>query len=494
MDSLLKAGTYSLVLRPAGVNVVGCKWVDKEKLLPDGSIKLKSRLVAQGFTQRPGVDFYETHSPTVRLDSLRGLLALAAHYDWEVHHMDVKAAYLNGKLNETIYMRQPKGFEVPGKEDMVCLLHKGLYGLKQAGRAWHQTIDPALKRIGLTPLASDHCVYLHRSKHGLLILALYVDDLFIFTDSLISLSDYKQQPRRLFDMEDLGEARLILGMKMTRDRRNKKITLSQTDYVTGLLDKLGATELNPTATPMETGLRLTRSSDDYQPLAQHVTQYQSIVGALMYAACATRPDIAYSISALSQYSARPNVTHFNALKRVLRYLRGSTNLSLTFTGTSDLAPELVAYTDSDWASNQDDRRSVTGYVFVLSGGAISWASRRQKTVALSTVEAEYMDTAEAVKEAIWWRRFLGELGQPPHSPTKVYSDNAGSISLAHNPEHHARTKHIDVKYHFTREHLQLGTISLQRVPTNENTADVFTKALSRDAYLQHLIGLGLTAV
>jgi hypothetical protein len=165
---------------------------------------------------------------------------------------------------------------------------------------------------------------------------------------------------------------------------------------------------------------------------------------------------------------------------------------LTFTGTANLTPQLVAYTDSDWASNQDDRRSVTGYVFVLSGGPISWASRRQKTVAQSTVEAEYMATAEAVKETIWWRRFLGELAQPTDSPTPLYSDNAGSISLAQNPEHHARTKHIDVKYHLTREHLQLGTISLQRVPTKENTADVFTKALPRDAYAQHIAGLGLT--
>jgi hypothetical protein len=212
MDSLLKAGTYSLVRRPPGVNVVGCKWVDKEKPLPDGSVKLKSRLVAQGFTQRPGVDFYETHSPTVRLDSLRGLLALAAHHDWEIHHMDVKGAYLNGVLEETIYMRQPKGFEVPGKEDLVCLLHKGLYGLKQAGRAWHQTIDPAHQRINLTPLASDHCVYLHRDEQGVLILALYVDDLFIFASSLTSLRNYKKQLHSLFEMEDLGEARLILGM------------------------------------------------------------------------------------------------------------------------------------------------------------------------------------------------------------------------------------------------------------------------------------------
>jgi Reverse transcriptase (RNA-dependent DNA polymerase) len=409
-----------------------------------------------------------------------------------VHHMDVRSAYLNGKLDETIYMRQPHGFEVPGKEDMVCLLHKGLYGLKQAGRAWHQTIDPALQRIGLTPLASDHCVYLHRGKHGLLALALYVDDLFIFTDSLTLLNNYKQQLQRLFEMEDLGEARLVLGMKITRDRPSKKITLSQTDYVAGLLDKLRATELNPTATPMEAGLQLTRAPDEYQPSPQHITQYQSIVGALMYAACATRPDIAYSVSTLSQYSARPNSTHFDALKRVLRYLRGSTNLSLTFTGTSDLTPQLVGFTDSDWASNQDDRRSVTSYVFILSGGPISWASRRQRTVAQSTTEAEYMATAEAVKETIWWRRFLGELEQPTDSPIPLYSDNAGSISLAHNPEHHARTKHIDVKYHLTREHLQLGTISLKRVPTKENTADVFTKALPRNAHAQHVAALGLT--
>jgi hypothetical protein len=281
-------------------------------------------------------------------------------------------------------------------------------------------------------------------------------------------------------------------MKITRDRHSKKITLSQTDYVAGLLDKLGATELNPTATPMEAGLQLTRAPDEYQPSPQHITQYQSIVGALMYAACATRPDIAYSVSTLSQFSARPHTTHFNALKRVLRYLRGSTDLSLTFTGTSDAVPRLIGYTDSDWATSQDDRRSVTGYAFILSGGSISWASRRQKTVAQSTVEAEYMATAEAVKEVIWWRRFLGELSRASDSPTALYSDNTGSISLAHSPEHHARTKHIDVKYHLTREHLQLGTITLQRVPTKVNTADVFTKALPRDAHAHHLAGLGLT--
>jgi hypothetical protein len=494
IHSLAKAETYTVVPRPAGVNVVGCKWVDKEKTLPDGSVKLKSRLVAQGFTQRPGTDFVETYSPTCRLDSLRALIALAAQHDWEFHHMDVKSAYLNGKLNETIYMRQPKGFELPGKRDHVCLLHKGLYGLKQAGRTWNQTIDPALRGIGLTPLASDHCVYsLQGNERHVLILALYVDDLFIFANDKDLLHNYKKKFHSLFEMEDLGEARLVLGMTVTRDRAKKTITLSQPGYVSGLLEKFGATDLNPTTTPMEAGLQLTRCPEDETPSPEQTNYYQSAVGGLMYAACATRPDIAYAVSSLSQHCARPSAAHFNALKRVFRYLRGTTNQSLTFTGTNDRIPQLVAYTDSDYASNPDHRRSVTGYAFILCGGPISWASRRQATVAQSSVEAEYMAMAEGVKEAVWWRSFLGELSQRSSSPTPIYVDNTGSISLAHNPEHHARTKHIDVKYHITREHLQCGTITLHHVPTQDNTADVFTKALSRPAYVQHRSKLGLTS-
>ena len=295
-------------------------------------------------------------------------------------------------------------------------------------------------------------------------------------------------------MEDLGEAKLILGMTITRDRVNRKLTLSQAGYVIGLLEKLGCSELNSAATPMETGLQLIQCPDDYQPSSRDTIEYQSILGGLMFAACATRPDIAYAVSLLSQFSARPHTTHVDALMRLLRYLRGSTKLSLTFMGTGDRIPHLTAFTDSDWASGKDNRRSVTGYAFLLSGGPISWAARRQHTVAQSTVEAEYMATAEAVKEAIWWRRFLGELSQRTDAPTPLYNDNLGSISLAHSPEHHARTKHIDVKYHLTREHLQRGTITLQRVPTQDNTADVFTKALPRDTHARHLAGLGLTPV
>jgi hypothetical protein len=293
----------------------------------------------------------------------------------------------------------------------------------------------------------------------------------------------------------LGEARLILGMTVTRDRAKNTITLSQHGYVSGLLEKFGGTDLNPTATPMEAGLQLIRcsESEDKTPSPEQIHFYQSAVGALMYAACATRPDIAYAVSSLSQHSARPSEDHFIALKRVFRYLRSTVDQSLTYTGTNERIPQLIAYTDSDYAGNPDHRRSITGYAFMLCGGPISWASRRQDTVAQSSVQAEYMAMAEGVKEAIWWRRFLGELSQRSSSPTPVYVDNTGSIALARNPEHHARTKHIDVKYHLTREHLQRGTITLHHVPSQDNTADVFTKALPRPAHVQHRTNLGMTS-
>ena len=490
---LAKAGTWVLTPRPRGVNIVGCKWVDKEKLLPDGSTKNKSRLVAQGFTQQPGRDYVETYSPTVRLDSLRCLLALGAHHDWEIHHMDVKSAYLNGVLEETIYMTQPKGYEQPGKEDHVCLLKKGLYGLKQAGRAWNQTIDPALRKLGLEPLANDRCVYMHRRGPDLLIVSLYVDDLFIFTNSTSLLRRYKIDLRSAFEMEDLGEARLILGIKVTRDRGARTITLSQEGYIQSALEKLGGTGLNPTATPMETGVTLTRAAADYVAKPEDVTRYQSAIGALMYAACSTRPDISYAVSTLSQFSANPDGTHFGALKRVLRYLQGTRGCSLTYRATEPVnqQPKLFGYKDSDFANDKSDRRSVSGYVFILCSGAISWASRRQKTTALSTTEAEYVAASEAVREATWWRSFLGELGYDTAAPTPVWGDNAGSVYLAKNNDHHARTKHIDIKHHFIRDRISDSTVTFDHVATEENVADVLTKALARDKHGAHAVRAGL---
>jgi transposase InsO family protein len=494
-DSLQNAGTYDLVQLPPGRTAIGCKWVFKTKLGSDGSVvKHKARLVAKGYSQKYGLDYEETYAPVVRYASLRALLALAAHHDWEVHHMDVKSAYLNGNLAEEIYMEQPEGFKVPGKETMVCRLKKGLYGLKQAGRSWHQTIDPVLKGMRLIALGSDHCVYLHRVGSTVVIIALYVDDLFIFGTPTPLINTFKKRLQTAFEMEDLGEAKFALGIEITRDRASRTLTISQRAYINSLIERFGQADSNAQATPVEPNTLLQKADASHTAQPNEIKLYQSAVGALQYAASGTRPDISFAVSALSKYSSNPDSSHFAALKRLFRYLRGTSHYSITYKGMGDKSsqPQLLGYSDSDWANDRDDRRSVTGYAFLLSGGAISWSSKKQHTTAQSSTEAEYMAGAEAVKEAIWWRNFLSELGYNLTAPTILFSDNQSAIALAENPEHHARTKHIDVKYHLMREHIQRGTMTQRHVKGSDNPADVLTKALPRDKHTTCATSLGIT--
>jgi hypothetical protein len=484
--------TWILVEPPPDTNIVGCRWVLKLKTMPDGSVKYKARLVAQGFTQMPGVDYDETYSPVVRYASLRALFALAAHHDWEVHHMDVKSAYLNGKLEETIYMKQPEGFAEKGKEGLVCLLKKGLYGLKQAGRTWNHTIDPALKQLGLTPLDKDSCVYYHSSNGEMIIVCLYVDDLFLFTASTRLLKQFKQGLKNKFMMEDLGEARLVLGMQVTRDRANRTLTLSQQAYLEKMLEKLGLLQMNPVTTPMNPNTVLVKAPSTHTASKQDITFYQAIIGSLMYAANGTRPDIAFAVNRLSKYSSNPDSIHITALKHVLRYIRGTLSFSLTYRGTKDKQPPLTAFCDADYANDKDDRLSVSGYAVMLCGGAISWAARRQTVIADSTVNAEYIAIAEATKDIMWWRPLLRQLNYNTSEPTTLFNDNQGSIALAWNGDNGTRSKAIDVKYHLIRQELRDKTIDLSYVATRHNIADLLTKGLARDRHRILTAALGVT--
>lgn len=492
IHQLIHNETWLLVEPPPNTNIVGCKWVLKLKAMPDGSVKYKARLVAQGFTQKPGVDYDETYSPVVRFASLRALFALAAHYDWEVHHMDVKSAYLNGKLEETIYMRQPEGFVEKGKERLVCLLKKGLYGLKQAGRCWNHTIDPALRALGLTPLDKDNCVYLHRSNGEMIIICLYVDDLFLFTASTRLLKQFKQGLKDKFEMEDLGEAKLVLGMQITRDRTNHALTISQQAYLEKMMEKLGLMTMNPVSTPMNPNAVLVKAPSTHTASKQDISWYQSVIGSLMYAANGTRPDITFAVNRLSKYSSNPDSTHTSALKHLLRYVRGTLSHSLTYTGTADQQPPLIAYCDADYANDKDDRLSVSGYAIMLCGGAISWAARRQTVIADSTVNAEYIAIAEATKDIMWWKPLLKQLGYDTSAPTDLLNDNQGSIYLAWNGDNGTRSKAIDVKYHLIRQELRNKTIDLSYVATQHNIADVLTKGLARDRHRILTAALGVT--
>ena len=488
MNSIARAGTWELVELPADRKAIDCKWVYRTKFDQDGKIEReKARLVAKGYTQRHGIDYDETFSPVLRYSSLRALLALTAYYDLEAHQMDVKTAFLNGAIDYEIYMKQPDGHEVQGKENLVCKLKKSLYGLKQAGRTWYERINSELERMKFTRLQTEHCTYIKQTNESIVVIGLYVDDLVLISNSLDELSTIKKQLAAIFEMKDLGNAKFVLGIKIERDRTNKTLSISQSEYINNVVRKFGMEDSRrETYTPMNPGMRLVKSGlfGEDESKSVDATQYQAAVGSIMYAMLGTRPDIGFSISRLAQYSNDPREQHWNAVKQLVRYLATTANYCLTYKGggNNTTEPELTVYTDSDWAADYDTRRSTTGYLFQLAGGAISWKSKRQPTVALSTTEAEYMAACEATRETINWRMFFGELGFDTGNPTIIKSDNQGSIALGKNPEHHSRSKHIDIRHHYVREQVILGTVKFQYVSTNEMTADILTKALARDRH------------
>ena len=358
---------------------------------------------------------------TARYPSIRMLVALAAHYDWELHHMDVKSAYLNGDLDEEIYMEQPEGAAIPGKQDYVCRLRKSLYGLKQAGRTWHHKINRALQQRGFIPLESDHCVYVRKQNTSIIIIALYVDDLLLAASELKELRSFKQDLTREFEMEDLGEATFILGIEILRDRKRRAITITQTAYINTLLERHGHADAYCTATPMESDAHHVKAPTTYQANTSTIREYQSIIGGIMFAMLCTRPDIAFAVATLSKFAQNPSPAHMAGVRRVLRYLRATDKLGIRYASTDPPTqhPQLLGYTDSDWAADRDDRKSISGYAFVLCGGAISWQAKKQQTAALSTVEAEYLAAAAAAKEALWWRNQLAGLGHDMSQPTTL---------------------------------------------------------------------------
>ena len=479
-EALVSNGTWSLVERPKDVNVIGSRWVFKAKRDHTGNIsRYKARFVAQGFSQVPGRDFMDTYSPVAKHSSIRSVLALAATEDWHVDNMDVDTAFLNASVKETIYVRQPEGFEEVGPkgEELVLRLHKSLYGLRQASHDWNELMDDWLKGYGLDCTLADPCVYVMGgpgAKGGTLIVVLYVDDLIIIGSDRDTVDSFKLAIAKRFKMKDLGALRWFLGMEVRRDRTRRTLELVQTTYIDMMLERFGMSQCKPVSTPAEGVLRrLEAGQGRVDP------QYMSMVGSLLYAAMTTRPDIAYAVQALGRHLQASGAEHVNAAKRVLRYLKGTRELGIKFSAAGSRAAggELVGYSDSDWGGDIDTRRSTTGYLFTMAGAGVSWKSRLQPTVALSSTEAEYMALCAATQEAVYMRQLLTDLGREPQGPTVIFEDNQGCIALVGNPVYHKRTKHIDVRYHFTRERVESGEVLLTYVATEHQLADLFTKAL-----------------
>ncbi|WCJ18000.1 Transposon Ty1-LR1 Gag-Pol polyprotein [Euphorbia peplus] len=492
MESLHKNETWELARLPEGKKALRCMWVLKKKpaVSEKEGEKFKARLVAKGFTQVKGVDYNEIFSPVVRHTSIRSVLAFVATQDLHLEQMDVKTAFLHGYLEEEIYMQQPEGFVQPGHEHLVCKLKKSLYGLKQSPRQWYKRFDSYMKKIGYKRCEYDCCVYVKNLDDGSSIfLLLYVDDMLIAAKNMNDVVELKALLSQEFEMKDLGPAKKILGMEIRRDRSSRRLWLSQQGYVEKVLERFAMSNAKPVSTPLANHFQL--SEEDCPKTDKEIEEmtkvpYASAVGCLMYAMVCTRPDLAHAVSQVCKYMSKPGKRHWEAVKWIFRYLRGTVGHGLMFGGQHG-DPLVEGYVDADYAGDLDNRRSTTGYVFTLGGGPICWRSTLQSTVALSTTEAEYMALAEAAKEALWLTGLVQELGVE-QGGVELHCDSQSAIYLAKNQVYHARTKHIVVRYHKIRELIASEEILLLKVHTSENAADMLTKPVTSDKF-KHCLDL-----
>ncbi|CAL2234204.1 unnamed protein product [Prunus armeniaca] len=451
VEMIEKNKTWELVDRPSDKPVIGVKWVYKTKLNLDGSIqKHKARLVVKGYAQKPGIDFNETFAPVARLDTIRTLIALAAQKGWKLYQLDVKSAFLNGVLKEEVYVDQPDGFVTTNYEDKVYKLKKALYGLKQAPRAWYEEINAYLVSCGYVRSTSEATLYCKTKEDSrTLIVSIYVDDI-------------------VYTVIQTGSC----------------IFINQKKYALTLLNKFGLKQCKPVSTPLVASEKLCK--DDGSDPADE-SEYRQIVGSLLYLT-ATRP----YISLLARFMHCPTKKHYGMAKRVLRYIQGTIHFGIEYQNGKEAV--LIGYCDhSDWSGSQDDMRSTSGYAFSFGSGVFSWASVKQHSVALSTAEAEYVSASEATTQAIWLRFVLEDFGELQANATPLMVDNTSAIAMTRNPVFHQKTKHINRRYHFIRDALQDGVVDLKHCKSEEQMADIFTKALPKDRfnYLRGLLGVKL---
>ncbi|KAJ9558488.1 hypothetical protein OSB04_013102 [Centaurea solstitialis] len=469
MQSMYDNQVWELTDLPQHCKAVGRKWVFKKKTDMDGNVHtFKARLVAKGFTQTDGIDYDETFSPVAMLKSIRILMAIAAYFNYEIWQMDVKTAFLNGKLTEDVYMEQPEGFEDPKNPNKVCKLLKSIYGLKQASRSWNLHFDERIKEFGFAKSEFEPCVYTKFSGSIVTFLVLYVDDILLIGNDVPTLQSVKEWLSKCFQMKDLGEAAYILGIKIYRNRSKRLIGLSQM--------------LSKTQCPV--------SSEDQDRMKS--VPYASAIGSIMYAMLCTRPDVAYSVSVTSRYQQNPGEPHWVAVKNILKYLRRTKEMFLVFGGTEDEI-SVAGYSDASFQTDRDDFRSQSGYVFTLNEGAISWKSSKQDTIADSTTEAEYIAACDAAKEAVWLRNFLSDLRVVASisRPIDIFCDNSGAVAQAKEPREHHKSRHVLRKYHLIREIIGRGDVRICKIPTEDNVADPLTKPLARAKHEAHANSIGM---
>lgn len=502
-------GTWKVIEKLKGMKTLPLRWVFRIK----HDVSYKARLVCKGFKQRYGIDFHEVYAAVAKPMSFKIFVAIAARFGWVLHHFDVVGAFLNATVKELIYIDLPEGSQQPGKCGQLL---KTLYGLKQSPREWLQLLTSVLRSLGFQPINADQSVFTFAtespdSDFKNLKILVYVDDLLVLAPTIEMTTKFGNLLAKQFEITDNGKCTHFLGIDL-HYMDSGSIQLSQKGYIQKTLDRFGMTDSKPVATPFNAKEKLLPYDDMASP--DDVKLYQEMIGSLIWLMVSTRPDIAYTVSKLASYSSNPSPEHLTAVKRVFRYLAGSQRLGLTYSATSATSAtseddgKLIGYCDADWAGPHAEKsKSTSGYLFKLANGPISWSSKRQKSVALSSTESEYIAQAAAAQEALWLQFFLSELdihcpdGTPiaiPKErqlfvePIQINADNQGAIALSKSEDFHARSKHISIKYHFLRQHVKDQNIRFSYIPTVKQAADGFTKPLEKTAHRRFIDNLGMS--
>lgn len=473
-NALIDNGTWTLVPRHSSMNVVGSKWIFRLKQKSDGSLdRYKARLIAKGYTQERGVDFAETFSPVVKHATIRLVLTHAIAQNWKVRQLDVKNAFLNGTLNEDVYMSHPPGFKDKNFPNYVCKLNKSIYGLRQSSRAWFQKFSKFLLSYGFFNSKSDSSMFILRSNNDCVVVLVYVDDIIVTGSSDSMLSRFLGKLKEAFPVTDLGDLHYFLGIQVTRS--SSGMFLSQSKYAKDILEKWNMQFCKPVSTPV-VGNKL--SITEGHPM-ENPTLYRQLAGALQYLTI-TRPDLSFAVNCICQFMHSPTNVHYQAAKRILRYVAGTIDYGLHL--SSHNPQDLFAYSDADWAGCPDTRCSTTGMAIYYGNTLVSWASQKQHIVSRSSTEAEYRAVAATVAELTWLHNLTRELGIPLHHKPMLFCDNVSTIYLTANPVYHARTKHLELDFHFVREKVSNGELVVRYIPTDQQVADILTKSMSTSGF------------
>jgi hypothetical protein len=497
LGMLKSMGVYVEEVLPEGRKAIGNRWVFEFKIDPNGGPPIhKARLVAQGFSQVPFVDYDATFAPVAKSASVRFVAVHSSLNGWHLECFDATRAFLWGDLTKTIYMRYPPGYISPTGLNGVWRLLKSLYGLKQASLIWYNLLRKVLEALGFLRSEFDHAVFVYKRPWGgeevHCLLAMHVDDGMAGSTSSRFLTFIKAEIKKAFGIKDLGPLKNFLGVQFERNMETCELWIHQEMFIDSLLAEYDLVDCNPVKTPLDCDHPFGLPTDVDIPVANLTRTFQRIVGSLLFLQICSRPDISFAVLALSQHCSSPEPRHLAAAKRVLRYLKGTRSYRLHYGGENRHLP-LTGLSDADWAGDKTDRASVSGFVWSLGGGPISWSAKKQNCIALSTTEAEYIALTRAIQEGIWLRQSLQQFRLPCPSPLIISTDNNGAKSLSTNDSNHGKAKHIDIRYHFIRSHIESKLFLVNHTPGVINTADLFTKPLHRIVFQSHVARLGLSA-